>query len=565
MKKVITVLLALIMIFACVPLAACGGDDSEKVDKNRTQLYVGIFEGGWGREWIDLMKIEFEKQYPQVQVMIEGKKSEFQNTTLEASILTGQNDMYFTTISPYSAVAQETDQNKLMDITSIVTTPIKDVLADAKDPTAFVNETKTIEQKMDPYLSTYMKAASKKGEKYFTIPLYTSFYNIVYDVDLFEENGYFISSKNESGEITWTTGKEGAPAKWAGQDGFLSTEDKISYDDGLPVTYRDFINLCAKISADGIDPFIWGSDVSGYRADYFTNVWASYVGADEYRLGFTQNGYSNELGMNITTDNAYELQKSDGKRAAITMAKDIVLNDWYSDEAKKANYLEAQNEYVYSKRKATEGGKRIAMLIEGGWWENECKTTREEMASTYGADYEDRRYGVMTIPRFVGESGIKDQTNTDRVLYTVTGNSCVFIKKNAKQAELAKKFLAFTTTDEMLRLYTRVSGSTRMYDYELTDEDLSQMSYYKRNLWDYFSNENTQIVQAFGYGKIAILNQSYFRSEWNWNATDGSRSYSEPISLFLNYPSATVDEYMNALYNTHKNSWASMKAAAGVK
>lgn len=548
------------MVFACVPLAACGGGDEEQIDPNKTQLYVGIFEGGWGREWIDLMKVKFEKQYPNVQVIVEGKKSEFNNETLAASILTGTNDMYFSTISPYSFVAQETDANKLLNITDVVADQtIAEVLSDAQNPSAFASETKTIEEKMDPYLSTYMKAASKNKDKYFSIPLYTSFYNIVYDVDLFEESGYFIAGKESDGSIIWTTGKSDDAAKWAGQDGLTGT-----YDDGLPITYTEFAQLCAKLAGDGIDPLIWGSDVGGYRSDFFTNVWASYVGADEYRLGFTQSGHSSEFDIDITTDNAYELQKSDGKKAAITMARDIVLNDWYSSEANRASYLEAQNEYVYSKYRATNGGKRIAMLIEGGWWENECKTTREDMAAQYGAEYADRRYGVMTIPRFTDTEGIKPQTSTERVLYTVTGNSCVFIRKNAKQPEIAKKFLAFTTTDEMLRLYTRVSGSTRMYDYELTEDDLSQMSYYKRNLWDYFSNEDTKIVQAFGYGKIALVNQSYFRNDWGWAATDSSRSYSEPITLFMNYKSATVEEYMNALYNTHSSGWAGIKSAAGL-
>ena len=565
MKKLLTALLALIMVFACVPFAACTPkDDSEKVDKNKTQLYVGIFEGGWGREWIDLMKVEFEKQYPTVQVMIEGKKAEFQNTTLEASILAGQNDMYFTTISPYSAVAQENDGNKLLDITSTVTTPIKDILADAADPSAFANETKTIEQKMDPYLSTYMKSASKNKDKYFTIPLYTSFYNIVYDVDLFEEKGYFISSKN-AGEYVWTTGLTGAPAKWAGQDGVLSTADKVSYDDGLPVTYEDFKALCAKLSAENVSPIIWASEQSGYRSDYFATVWANYIGGDEYKRGLMQDGStSSEFGIPITHENAYELQKSQGKKAALTMAYDIINNGWFDGESKKVTYLEAQDTYVYSKKKSESGGKRIAMLMEGGWWENECKATRESMAATYGEGYENRRFGVMTIPRFEDTAGITPQQNKNKVLYSVTTNSTVFIKKNTEKAELAKKFMAFTTTDEMLRLYTRVTGSTRMYDYALTTEDLAEMSYYKRNLWDYFSDDKTEIVYTHGPAQMALLNQSYFRNEWNWSASTTGRNFTEPISIFMNYPDATIDEYMNALYESHKNGWQALRSSAGL-
>ena len=102
------------------------------------------------------------------------------------------------------------------------------------------------------------------------------------------------------------------------------------------------------------------------------------------------------------------------------------------------------------------------------------------------------------------------------------------------------------------------------YDYELTADDLSQMSYYKRNLWDYFSNDDTHIVYSHGPAKMALLNQSYFRSEWNWSATTSARSYSEPITIFMNYPTATVDEYMQALYAHHQEGWAAKRAAAGI-
>ena len=74
---------------------------------------------------------------------------------------------------------------------------------------------------MDPFMQSYMKASNSSG-KYYTIPMYTSFYNIVYDVDLFEndrkplyfaEDGTFTSGKTESG----------AKAKSAGQDGVAGT------------------------------------------------------------------------------------------------------------------------------------------------------------------------------------------------------------------------------------------------------------------------------------------------------------------------------------------------------
>ena len=122
-KKILSVLVAAIMM--CAPLCACTPkNDGEEIDPNRTQLYIGIYEGGWGREWIDEMKKGFEALYPEVQLMIEGKKEEFTNDNLKASIESGQYDMYFSTASPSDFVANESVNNKLMDITEAVTTPL---------------------------------------------------------------------------------------------------------------------------------------------------------------------------------------------------------------------------------------------------------------------------------------------------------------------------------------------------------------------------------------------------------------------------------------------------------
>ena len=54
-KKILAILIAAITM--CAPLCACTPqNDGEEIDPNRTQLYIGIYEGGWGKEWIYEMK-----------------------------------------------------------------------------------------------------------------------------------------------------------------------------------------------------------------------------------------------------------------------------------------------------------------------------------------------------------------------------------------------------------------------------------------------------------------------------------------------------------------------------
>lgn len=536
MKKLLTAILAAIFMMSVA--AGCGGGDyfgGKKVDPNKTQLYVGFFEGGWGREWLDLMIEEFEKENPEYQVFAEGKKTEFTGDNLRSSIETNIFDMYFTTIVPHDMVAGESAQNKLLDITDAVTEPLTEY-----------GETRSIEDKMDDFMVTYMKSTNSSN-RYYTIPMYTSFYYVVYDVDLFEQSQlYFASDGTFTGGIT----DKGQKAKSAGRD-----NEEGTYDDGLPVTWEDYQRMLARMNMRGITPFIWAGDTPGYRQDMLTSLWASHEGPDRFTRNYTLDGYDPVLDIDIDSTNGYELQRQAGKKYALDFAEHIIRNDFnYSRSFDQSlDYVRAQDEFLYSKYKETSGEKRIAMLIDGGWWENEAKDTINLMADLYKGEYIDRRFGMMPFPKF-------DENSSDAAtLYSVTGNSTVFIKANTPQPELATKFLRFTTTEENLRLYNRVSGSTRPYDYELTQDDLDQMSYFKRSLWDVFNKEDTTVVYSYSPHLKTLSNSSFFRNEWPWTATLSSgNTVSEPFAAFKQYSDLTSQQYFNALYDYHKKKWTQL-------
>lgn len=95
-------------------------------------------------------------------------------------------------------------------------------------------------------------------------------------------------------------------------------------DDGLPVTWDDFKKMLNKMISNNIKPFVWGSDVAAYRADYFTTVWANYEGKENFELNFTFDGVDTSLpgndideatgksGLRITENNGYEIAKTAG-------------------------------------------------------------------------------------------------------------------------------------------------------------------------------------------------------------------------------------------------------------
>ena len=566
-RRIITSVIALMMTFSSVSMVACGTKKpgGEGVDKNRTQLYVGFYEGGWGREWMEYLKAEFEKQYPDVQIMPTGKKYEYESDLLISSFKDGINDMYFTNIYSHDYVR---NGDLLLDVTDVVTTPLNEVFASeitlkdgtkvaAANQAAFETETKSIEEKMDADMRTYYKSSSSDGTKYYGIPHSGSTMNLNYDVDLFEEQRFYISSYDaDAEEYIWTGGLAGQPKKWAGQDGKEGT-----YDDGLPVTYEDFKALCREIDSAGCVPLTYGKTMSQYRERYLAGVWANYVGADEFALGYSQRGHSEELDIDINADNAYRLQESEGKKAMLTLAYDFVKNGWLSANTETDTYTEAQNNFINSKYYAEKGaGKRIAMILEGSWWENEAKATLEGN-KTSGRETIDRRFGVMTLPQFKGTAGIADQTSTDKTVVVGSSDVGIYIKKNTERADIAKKFMAFAILEANLRETTRLTGEVKPYDYQLTTDDLSSMSYYKQTNWDNLKGEGVVRTRQVGPSNLMKNNRTYFSYEWVCEAksTNGG-DWTDPFRFFGTTANSgkSVDDYWNALKTYHANNWSKL-------
>ena len=52
-----------IMALACGSTACSAGDQTEAVDPTKIQLNVGVFDGGFGSEWLYNVKARFEKDY----------------------------------------------------------------------------------------------------------------------------------------------------------------------------------------------------------------------------------------------------------------------------------------------------------------------------------------------------------------------------------------------------------------------------------------------------------------------------------------------------------------------
>lgn len=572
-KKLLSGLLTLaVATTSLVTLAGCDtfkDPDAIEVDTTKTQLYAVTYNGGWGGEWLEVLGKEFEEIYKDtsfeegkkgVQVVIKLGKGEVTGDALKNLMTTTDNDIFFSTFD----LRQYNLEGKLMDVTDVVTNT-----TDSKYDKVWkdLGETKTIEEKIDPTLREYVLYASNStysdpGRKYFGIPMYSSFYNMIYDVDLFYEEGLFIKDRNADGSIVWCTASNGDKSKedqidnekWAGQDGIKGTSD-----DGLPMTMDDFNFLCTKMQNRNITPFLWSGSIDGYIQGFATAFWANYEGADNFKVAVSSSGTDSNLGE-ITPQTGYKLVKQQGRKQALKFCEAVVRNNWYAEDCfGSGDHYATQNTYLRSKYQASSvaGAKRIAMLIEGGWWEHECKDVAATMESSYGPEYANRRFGVMSYP-WMDE----DASKSGYTIVAVTPFANVAIRENPKQKELAELFFAYTTTEHGLRTYTRMTGSTRCYDYDLTADDLAQMSYYKQSLWGYYKDAkaNGRVVYNCATGEFSENNPQYVAGSFGVAvALTGQNGVTcaevNPFKVFKNNKSLTADQYYQATVDRFTESY----------
>ena len=121
-KKFLKIASAALTAVLGLSLAACGGggDDSKKpesVDSSKKQLYVYTYDGGYGHEWLNRVKTEYEKIHGDVQIVIDPKKPTSNNIN-KNFIKNGKNQVFFAEGQTYYSLLAE---NAIGDLTEAIT------------------------------------------------------------------------------------------------------------------------------------------------------------------------------------------------------------------------------------------------------------------------------------------------------------------------------------------------------------------------------------------------------------------------------------------------------------
>ena len=568
MKKSIRRMLALGMaIVMSLALAACAQPDSgnefddQQVDTSKTQLYVFNFNGGYGAAWLSALKERYEELHKD-DVFEEGKKgvqivvnnNKGNADAFSSQILSNRDEVYFTEYAYYYTLLQS---GILGDITEAVTGD----LGAYGDPAGT-----TILSKLSDEQKEFYGVLGEDGEyHYYGVPHYAGYNGIVYNVDLFEQEGYYFADGVESSEfiedyfIVRSTDK-----KSAGPDGKYDT-----YDDGLPANEDEFFLLCEYIASRGHTPISWnGSHHNDYLGDLGQALQANAEGAEQMKLNYSMNGEATSLGSvingefvldsaptTLTAKNGYQVQRQAGKYYTLSFLEKLIKNEKYHGQLNfnsAYTHMNAQEDFLYA---GHDGGATapIAMLVEGIWWENEASATFESMEDSMGSAFgrNSRRFALMPLPKIgIAEAG-------ENVMVEKLYSLC-FMKANIAEEKkaLAYDFIMFANTNASLVEFTQITNTPKNMNYTLTEEEMASLSPFGRSVFEV--KQNSTVIYPYSKEPVYVNQPGMFAAYAAWKSTVGGVFYNGPAMQF-NENKLDATAYFNGMLDYYSENWNQFK------
>ena len=468
MNKIVSLLVALAAVATCMPFAACNSGDEEKVDMSKAQLHVSVYNGGVGRDWLDAYIARFQEAYKDyefipgkkgVQVWVTPHKSSVSD--LSGKFNGAKEDVYFLeSVNYYDMVSQ----GHFMDITDMV----------VNDPLDEYGENVTIESKLHEKVKEYLKTSDGK---YYALPHTQTPTMLTYDADLFDRFNLYFDANGVIGKKSTDSGLS------KGVDNVAGT-----YDDGLPATYKQFFQLCAKMKQRGIAPIIWSGMYDFYTTRFLKELRVDFEGAEQAMTAYDFDGTMTHIvdkidaegnitykdPVTITEENGYEMLSSAGYYYAYKFFEEIINGEYYSNKSfnDSISHKDAQETFLLSSFEATE--QDIGMLVEGLYWVNESKGFFKAMESYPKASLAERNLKLMPMPKATEAQVGEKTTLADSIV------QLAFISAYVPQerVELAKTFLRFCSTQESMEEFLIQTGLTRNYvvNYDNIYDSLSPYS-----------------------------------------------------------------------------------------
>lgn len=571
MKKILSMLLALTVLAGTWAMTGCdrGTETDRQIDVTKTQINVGLYAGGYGREWLDNFIVDFEAKYADyvspdgkkgIQVMVYTDKT-YVGSLLAGTLPSSSIDVVFAEDCYYDEM-----RSVLLDITDMVTKPLNYNFITGE--TEADTESTSIMQKMDDVHNNYFNVGTSENPQYYAIPYFETAPGIIYDVTLFQDellyfsanpkvNGGFITSLDD----TFSNGPDGLPN---------------TSDDGLPATYEEFYKLCDRMIDKSIVPLTWPGKHLDYITTFLSGLWADYEGAKQMQLNFdpaagtpqslidvasdgTISAYAGDTAL--TDANAYlTWAKQAGKYYALSFLEQIVTKkhngkNYYNSNKSFSNSFsqnDAQNAFVTGRH--ISGNEVVGMLIDMSNWYTEAEDTIAQTKKNAPATASDDKlnWAYMPLPK----------ANADKAggfTLIESFDSMAFINKNTdeKKIPLAKEFLKHLQTNRSLIQWTQWTNTYRpfTYDFDTESQTFKQLPKWTQNL--YYTHRDVQWLVPGSKNVTYLKRASNLKLKSGaWGSIVKGNAYNVPVSALRNGVSAI--EYFTGMTEYFERTWSTI-------
>lgn len=530
------------MIGSSFSFVACGGTGGTSIDPNKKQVWVSVFNGGFGDEWVQKTVDEFNLTHTETQFLLTEPNKDV-TSKIEMAIMSGttEADVFFACESSVQSMMR---RGALMDLSN--------VLSSKPDG----ESGKTVAEKMKA--KDLFKQVYSYNDTWYALPFNESMAGYIYDHDLFLEEGFLLTQQDG---ITLTLGKDGKPN---------------TYDDGLPVTMEEWDYMLTTIRSSGIYPFIYSNNQSGYTSRIVEGLWEQYDGTENYEISYDYEGTyvkpSTGEEVSITPETGYLVAEMEGREKALEF-----LENYATDKNRSAAnaYVHPSSDYTTTDHRIAQdkfvGGYKgrdsgdpnnmqIAMIAEGVWWENEARPMFNSLVEEgeVGQEYGTRDFRFMILPNFEGQKGIDG--NGHGTVMAGGEHGAIFAKAQTDPVKIKaiEEFLAYVHSDAILKRCLIDVNCIRPFDLTLSNDEFKQLTKFGQNAWTIYNDtENIAINRAQAGQYISELTYLPSVKPSRWTVTMGAgtihhTTYVRPIYAVEEH---TVAECMQAYITGYKEDW----------
>lgn len=519
-KRALTLALCATTAFSIVGCGGGGGNEDSSgpadkpVDTNKTQIRVNFYNSGYGDKWPyelaaafeeAVKDISFEDDKMGVQVHPDGDKSDLSAQQIKS----GDFDVYF--------LETPSDYNNMMS--SLAFEPLDSIVNEVSP-----FDGKKIVDKMTAQQQGYFSYNHETaGQHYYTLPHYAGNYSIIYNVDLFDEMGfYFAETPDADGNRLIGPG---GGTKSAGPDGQKGTSD-----DGMPTTYEEFFYLCGEINANDIDPVCFPGKFAAMHVSLVADsLAAAYEGAEQTELNFSFSGTAKNLiktkadgspvlqngqpvfddPLEITKDNAYNLSRQAGYYYAFQFMEKLIGDTRYYNEidGRDTDMTHQDMEAVFLESGLSTDDKRCAMLFDGTWWQMDAATTFDNMTLENPEWSKDKRnFGLMTLPQPTAEDAAKVASGEKKPVFMDYLMACCGVKAGlpAGRKKAALAFVQYAYSDQAMAEFTYSTGAPIGMKY-MDAIDKSKLNPWETSVIEYM--EKADVIYK-------VSDNPYYKANW---------------------------------------------------